>query len=40
MPDIVGYSVIPKSGLPVFGKGHAQTKNPDLDPFQLNWIKV
>jgi hypothetical protein len=25
---------------PVFGKDHAQMKNLDLDPIQLNWIKV
>jgi hypothetical protein len=25
---------------PVFGKDHAQTKKLDLDPIQLNWIKV
>jgi hypothetical protein len=25
---------------PVFGQDHAQTKNPDFDPIQLNSIKV
>jgi hypothetical protein len=30
----------PEKWKPVFGKDHAQMKNLDLDPIQLNWIKV
>jgi hypothetical protein len=30
----------PEKWKPVFGKDHAQTKNLDHDPIQLNWIMV
>jgi hypothetical protein len=30
----------PEKWIPVFGKDHAQTKNLDPDPIQLNWIML
>jgi hypothetical protein len=30
----------PEKWKPVFGKDHAPMRNLDLDPIQLNWIKI
>jgi len=30
----------PEKWNPVFGKDHAQAKNLDDDPIQLNWVDV
>jgi hypothetical protein len=38
--DFFGLEHDPEKWKPVFGKDHAQMGNLDLDPIQLNWIKV
>jgi hypothetical protein len=38
--DAVRLARVPQKRHPVFGKDHAQTKNLDRDPIQLNRITV
>jgi hypothetical protein len=36
----IGLEHDPEKWKPVFGKDHAPKTNLDLDPIQLNWVKV